>query len=535
MGGRRILVVDDDDNVRDLAFRILRDAGYEVRSASTSEDALTLAEQDRFDLVVTDIKMPGMSGVTLFKALKALDPDLAGVIITAHGSVQAVLEALHTGFDAFVNKPFMSRELLDAVDQALEKRRFRQEYARFKALVPIWEISQAFMTTVDLDELLTRIVNTCVQATGADRCSLMLLQPDRNELRIRAATGLPESVVKSVRERVGEGIAGYVVQTGQALLLNDPAEVPPPVRKTMGRPEIFSALSVPLILKNRVIGVLNLSKLGHSRGREPFTESDRDLVSILASHAAIAIENARLFAETQQAYRELKELDRLKSEFINIASHELRTPLAIINAYAELLETEVDGTARNYLKALQESAAQLGEIVNDLVNLQHLERGEFTIQYSWVDPGQLINTVLRRFIPLAESKQHQVEVRIADALQPVRADERKLDIVLSNLLSNAIKFTPPGGKIVVEAYDEADQLVIAVHDTGIGIPQEAHERIFDRFYQVQDSLTRQHGGLGVGLTLVKGLLELHGGRVWLESAPGQGSSFYISIPRSTDE
>jgi signal transduction histidine kinase/CheY-like chemotaxis protein len=527
VANEKVLVVDDEPDVLQLCKRILRSDGYQISRASSGQQAVDLARRERFDLLLTDMKMPGINGLNAFQTIRTFNPDLAGVVMTGYGTMQTAIEALRLGLDGFVTKPFAPEDLRSAISEALDKQRLRREHARLNALVPLYEVSRAFMTTMDLDALLQLIVNTSSQATGADRCSLMLLQPETGELVVRAAVGLPSTVITTARERIGQGIAGYVAQTHQTLLLNDPTQVPPQVREVMARGEVKSALSVPMIVRTKLIGVLNLSKL-HST--PPFSEGDRDLVNILASQAAIAIDNATLFNEIQRAYRELQELDRLKSEFINIASHELRTPLAVVRAYAELTETETNDTGRDFLTILEQSVDQMEAIVNDMVNLEHLERGAATLQMTLLDLAELIRQVSQRFIPLVHAKQQHLAVNLPQSLPLIPGDWRKLDLVIANLLSNAVKFTPPEGRIEVRAWTESEHVVVAVVDTGIGIPAEVQERVFDRFYQVQASLTREHGGLGIGLSIVKGMVELHRGRVWLESTPGVGSTFYFSLP-----
>jgi signal transduction histidine kinase/ActR/RegA family two-component response regulator len=531
VSNEKILLVDDEPAVLDVCERILASDGYQITTASSGHEAIKLARRERFDLVLTDMKMPGTSGLDTFHEIQALDPEITGVVVTGYGTMQMAIEALRLGFDGFVTKPFAPEDLRLAVSEALSKRRLRMENARLNALIPLYEVSRAFITTIDLDALLQQVVNTSSRATGADRCSLMLLQPETDELVVRAAVGLPPNVIGTARERVGHGIAGYVAQTHETLLLNDPNHVPPRVRDAMVHGEVLSALSVPMIVRTELVGVLNLSKL---QSTPPFSEGDRDLVNILASQAAIAIENATLFSEIQRAYQELKELDRLKSEFINIASHELRTPLAVVRAYAELLETETDNTGREFLTILQQSVDQMGAIVNDIVNLENLERGEATLQMTWIDLAELIREVSERFAPLTHAKQQELAVNLTPNLPVIPGDWRKLDLVIANLLSNAVKFTSPQGRIEIRAWPETEQVVVAVEDTGIGIPVEAQQRVFDRFYQVQESLTRDHGGLGLGLSIVKGMVELHGGRVWLKSTPGVGSTFFISLPRQSE-
>jgi signal transduction histidine kinase len=528
MAKESLLIVDDEQSILELCERILSKAGYQVTTASSGAKAVELARQQQFDLLLTDLKMPGLGGLETFQAVREIDPDIAGIVLTGFGTMETAIEALRLGFTNFILKPFTSDQLLQAVEEALESERLRRENTRLRALIPLYELSRAFMSTMDLDRLMKQVVELSQEATGADRCSLMLLDKESGTLTIRAAVGLPEEIIAGVHLQLGEGIAGWAAQTGEILLLNDPQEVPPEIRKIMVRAEIGSALCVPLKSQNQVTGVLNLTKFA---GTPPFTEVDRDLVSILAGQVAIAIENARLFTEIQRAYEELKELDRLKSEFINIASHELRTPLAIISAYAELLEGETTEQGREFLKTLRQSAAQLARLTEDMVNLQHLERGELPLRMAQVSLLEILTEVVQRYIPLAEAKQQSFEVEVPTHLPAVRADPDKLELIVGNLCSNAVKFTPPGGHIRVSAEDHGNEVRILVADTGPGIPPEARERIFDRFYQVQESLTREHGGLGLGLSIVKGLVELHGGRVWVESEEGKGSTFIVSLPK----
>jgi signal transduction histidine kinase len=284
-----------------------------------------------------------------------------------------------------------------------------------------------------------------------------------------------------------------------------------------------------LKVKNELLGVLNLSRLGQDAS--PFTKGSVELASVLAGQAAIAIKNARLFEEIQQAYQELKKLDELKSEFISVAAHELRTPLAVLLGYATLLEEQVSDESRKYTQAIIHSALHLKKLVADMLNLRYLETGEMELELEELHPLEIVRAVVGELGFLAEEKGQQLVVEVPGDLPMVRADRQKLQLVLSNLVSNAIKFTHDGGAIRIEASMSNDLLTVAVKDPGIGIGNEEHERIFDRFYQVEDSLTRQHDGLGLGLSIARGLVELHQGHLWVESSEGQGSTFYFTVSR----
>lgn len=529
MTGERILIVDDDPDMVDFCRRVLQEEGYQVRAVLTRREAIEVAHQGDFQLVLMDIDMPGLDGLETVRTMKQQDPSVVGVLMTGHGSIDIALRALRSGMEDLIIKPFSPEQLSETVASALEKERIQQENVRLRALIPLYELSESFVAATNLQDLLDQIVQVSCRETGANRVSLMLLSEDGDTLTIQAAIGLPREVVENTAVRLGEGIAGRVAQLGEPLILDRRTPPGKELRKLMTQEQISSAICIPLKVKNELLGVLNLSRLGQDAS--PFTKGSVELASVLAGQAAIAIKNARLFEEIQQAYRDLKKLDELKSEFISVAAHELRTPLAVLLGYATLLEEQVSDESRKYTQAIIHSALQLKKLVADMLNLRYLETGEMELELEELHPLEIVRAVVGELGFLAEEKGQQLVVEVPGDLPMVRADRQKLQLVLSNLVSNAIKFTHDGGAIRIEASMSNDLLTVAVKDPGIGIGNEEHERIFDRFYQVEDSLTRQHDGLGLGLSIARGLVELHQGHLWVESSEGQGSTFYFTVSR----
>jgi CheY-like chemotaxis protein len=265
MAREKILVVDDEADVLDLCKRILISNGYQVKGARNGYQAIERAKDEPFDLLLVDINMPSMNGTETYQAIKEFHPDIIGVIITGYASIETAIEAVKLGFDGFVTKPFTPDDLNAAVAKALDRVRLERENARLRALIPLFELSDAFMTTIDLDQLLGQVVHTARRETSADRVSLMLLDQATGELTIEAAVGLHLDVVAQAKQKVGKGIAGWVAKRGEPLLLDDKSPLDPQIREAMNNDEVSSALSVPLkVKKHRVIGVLNLSKLGGS-------------------------------------------------------------------------------------------------------------------------------------------------------------------------------------------------------------------------------------------------------------------------------
>lgn len=523
----KILVADDEGDVRELCLRTLRLGGYQVTGVADGPSAIEAVRRESFDLFLTDIKMPGMTGLEAYRRIRDLSPETTAVVITGFGTTELAIEALKAGVAEFVVKPFTPQQLATAIRRALERRRLERENARLRAIIPLFELSQAFMSTVDLSALLERVVRTAAEETGADRCSLMLLDETRGELTVRAAQGLPAEVIASTRRKVGEGISGWVAEHGEPLIIHGDAAADPRLRDASHSEGIATAISLPLKTQDRVIGVLNVAK---GPDAESFSESEVDLLSVLGSQAAIAIDNARLFREIQEAYQRVSELDHMKSEFISIAAHELRTPLAVVLAYAALLEEEVDESLGEYLKIVIDAALQLKGIIDDMLSLSHVEAGKGELKLAEVSMHQVVAEVMSDVARLVDGKGHTVVVNLPHDLPTFQADAEKLQLILSCLVSNAVKFTPAGGRIEIAAMAEGQDMLISVSDDGIGMPAEAQERVFERFYQVEESLRREYQGIGLGLPVAKAMVELHGGRIWVESEIGEGSTFYCRIP-----
>ncbi len=526
MPRERILVVDDEPEVLDLCIRVLAAEGYEVQGVNGGRQAIALVQQKSFDLLLTDIRMPDVNGLEMVRALKELDNELICITMTGFGTMDIAIQALKLGVDEFVVKPFTPDELCLAVARAMEKERLRRENVRLRALIPLFELNKTLMATVDVKEVLNQVVRISHQETSADRVSLLLLS-DEWASPTQIWTCAPMESCSSLQEEFDRAVAERVMALVAPLVLQGNVEEDNHLSEIAQEMGVYSLIASPLVVKDKVIGVIILTK--ESEG-EQFAPGDAELLSVLSGQAVVAIENARLFEEIQRAYQELKKLDHLKSEFINIAAHELRTPLAILMGYASIMEEDTHGEIRERLQIIVRNAMRLRSLIDNMLDLRQLEAGQSQLRLSTFSLNGAINSIVRDLTPLARDKEQRIQVNPADEPTDINADSNKFDLILVNLLSNAIKFTPEGGKIEVEARLTEDEAIVAVRDTGIGIPPEEHERIFDRFYQVGESLTREHGGMGLGLAIAKGMVELCGGRIWVESEVGQGSTFTFTIP-----
>lgn len=526
MPGEKILVAEDEEAICKICVSILSQQDYQVTAVENGLLAIEAAERESFDLLLTDFKMPYLDGLETVQRIKTLQPDIVCVVMTGFGTVDTVIKALQLGVDEFVAKPFTPDMLSAAVAKAMEKVRLRRENIRLHALIPLFELSKTFMGTVAEDQLLRQVLQVAQQETRADEAALILFSQDGQQLAAHIGENL------NVDALLGRKLAVELVQVSQQLVIparqqSASSSLPLWINQLV-QADIHAAIITPLMSKAKPLGILLVTK---SRPGDSFATSDAEMLTILCSQAAIAIENARLFEDIQQAYKELQELDRLKSEFINIAAHELRTPLAILMGHASLLTEELDGFAGQRMEIIVRNAVRLRGLIDDMLTLRRLEARMTRLHLESCDLRELVETSTGDLCSLALDKQQTVNIFIQEGLLPVVVDRQRLSLVISNLFTNAAKFTPPGGDITIRGWSEGNDVLISVQDTGIGIPLDETDKIFERFYQVGDSLTREHGGIGLGLSIVKGMVDLWQGRIWVESQVGKGTIFTFTIPQ----
>ena len=303
-----------------------------------------------------------------------------------------------------------------------------------------------------------------------------------------------------------------------------------------------NALVMPLVAGREAIGMLTLTLQASENNRyeTQLDTNSRRLLGTFANQAAIAIKNAQLFEATEKAYQNLQQLDDLKTEFINIAAHELRTPLGAIMGHASFVEKRAPEKLRKYMSFIVTSALRMRTMVDAMLTIQRLDAGTAFLKLMPLDIRDTVRKVAADYRPMAELEGHIFKVNLPDEPLAIEVDPEKIGLVFSNLISNAIKFTPENGRITISAQDYGDSILVSVADTGIGIPSAAQKQIFERFYQVPIDHTTErgslsigagHGGIGIGLTIVKHLLELHQGDIWVESEPNKGTTFFVNLPK----
>jgi GAF domain-containing protein len=421
------------------------------------------------------------------------------------------------------------------------QERTRELGRSVEELKALGEVSRAVSSTLDLEVVLQTIVSRASQLAGADGCAIYEYEEGPEEFQVRATHNFDASFVQVLRAmplRKGEGAMGRATEAREPWQIADigvPGAYQSRVRDVLIGAGYRAVISVPMLLEDQIIGSLSLVR----KAPAPFPAEVVELLKNFATQSALAIQNARLFREIADKSRQLEAASRHKSEFLANMSHELRTPLNAILGFSEVLAErmfgEVNEKQAEYLQDILSSGRHLLSLINDILDLSKVEAGRLELELGRFH----LPTALDNALTLVRERatRHGITLRqtVDEQLGDIVADERKVKQILLNLLSNAVKFTPEGGRVGVAVTAAEDGITIAVSDTGIGIAPEDQAAIFEEFRQVGREDARKQEGTGLGLTLAKKFVELHGGRIWVDSHVGQGSTFSFTLPIRLDE
>jgi signal transduction histidine kinase len=391
------------------------------------------------------------------------------------------------------------------------------------------EVSVTLNSTLEPEPLLQFLIRSAADLLDTEAASILLFDEKTQRLYFAASTGADPAELRKIPVPLEGSIAGTIYRDDSPLIINEVAADPRHYRQ-VGEKIRFEArtlIGVPMRMRERRIGVLEaLNKRGG-----PFTENDLETLSIIASQAAVAIHNANLVSALQKAYNELGKVEKLKSDFIAIASHELRTPLGVILGYAALLKEDADQATSEHAAAVLNSALRMRALIEDMTNMNMMRVGSAELAVSRQALQPILEAAYEEMRPLIEAKGQQVSSHVAPEQLQVNVDAQKMTMALTNLLNNAMRFTPGGGRIELGLERHGAEAWMRVRDTGVGLPADQLERIFDQFYQVEPHMTRRHEGMGLGLSIVQAVVRAHSGRVWAESAGrDQGATFTIALP-----
>jgi signal transduction histidine kinase len=405
-------------------------------------------------------------------------------------------------------------------------------------LKALGEVSRAISSNLDLRAVLDSILAHACQLADSGGGAIYVYDPVRRQFDLEAGYRMGRGLIAAVRKhpiRLGDALVGQCADRREAVQIEDLTKAPPHTLFDLHlQAGVRALLAVPLVHQDELIGALVVRR----KRVGAFAEDTVGLLQSFAAQSAVAIQNARLFKEIEEKSRELAAASRHKSEFLANMSHELRTPLNAVLGYAELIQDgiygEVPAKMQDVLERIQQNGRHLLGLINDVLDLSKIEAGQLTLSPVDYSMRELVLDVVGATEALAAEKKLALEVDVPSDLPRGHGDERRLTQVLMNLASNAIKFTD-AGTVSIHAKVEDSSFLVAVSDTGVGIAPEDRERIFEEFQQVDSSSTRRKGGTGLGLAIARRIVELHGGRIWVESAPGHGSTFAFTLPLRVGE
>ena len=403
-------------------------------------------------------------------------------------------------------------------------------------LQALGDVAQAVNSTLNLEQVLATIVAKAAELSEAEAGAVYVVGQESRQFHLRAIYGISDALIKAIER---QGIGGGETPLGQAADRREPLQIADlrdeaafALHDATLEADYRAILIVPLLREDQVLGALVV------RRKEPglFPQYTVDLLQTFAAQSVFAIQNARLFGELEEKSRELEVASRHKSQFLANMSHELRTPLNSVLGFSEMLADGIYGAlperASAALGKIQANGRHLLNLINDVLDLSKIEAGQLTLSPNDYVMGQIVQSVVASTETQARTKGISLVAAIADGLPVGFGDERRLTQVLLNLMSNAVKFTDQGS-VTIAASSSHGMFEVSVRDTGPGIATGEHARIFEEFQQVDNSSTREKGGTGLGLAIAKRIVELHGGRISVESAPGAGSTFRVALPVRT--
>jgi signal transduction histidine kinase len=417
----------------------------------------------------------------------------------------------------------VARELRVAMETA---RLFQARKSENERLLALQRAAATLASRTDPHEVFDMILRSAVQLFGQGSASLYTWDEEAGVLRLAenfdTAGRMPDDPVL----RPGEGVVGRVFETRQPLIIKDYQtwEGGTAVGKETG---LHACLAVPLVRSGQALGALGI------RSYEPtvqYTEDDARMLGLFGDQAAAALTTVDAFSRQRQAVEQLERLNRAKSEFVSIVSHEFRTPLTGIQGFSEMMRDEelTIEEMREYAGDINKDSQRLNRMITEMLDLDRMESGRMTIHPERMDINAVIADVADRVRPNAPN--HTLTLELQPDLPEVQADRDRMTQVASNLLNNAVKYSPTGGRITMTTRLDGDQLRLDVRDEGLGIPADALETIFERFSRVDSQATKDIQGTGLGLPIVRQIVQLHGGKVWAESELGKGSVFHVVLP-----
>ena len=485
-----ILVVDDEKIIREGAERILAKEGWKTAIAENGERGLALMKETVFHILLLDLMMPGISGMDVLRAALAIRPDILPIIITGYATIENAVEAMKRGAYDFIPKPFTPDQVRIVVRRAIDKITLERETQRLRL-----EQARSLKDIAHEKSRTLTIINH--MADG-------VLVTDREGMVVLSNPALSRMLGAADERPLGKHVSDWIKHEELARILG------------------------------RVLDAEDRDSRGVS---QELAWGDPPKSFFMAHATPVRDDEGEVFGSVTifNDVTKLKEFDHMKSEFVDMVSHEVRSPLSAIRQKLSLLTEgfagDITGEQKDIVTRVQQRIDALIGMTSSLLDLSRIESGRLVQQKERLNLAETISETVAMMIPEAEKKGLECDVTVDAQLYPVHADRQGMETMCTNLIANAIKYNRQGGSIAIRARNRGDFVEIQVKDSGVGIARENLSRIFDKFFRIRTDYTRQVVGSGIGLPLVKAIVEAHFGTIEVESELEKGTTFTVLIPR----
>ena len=544
MGGDSIKVLLIEDNAGDacLLREFLKEpqgTSFEMVHVDRLSEALSSLARETFGIILLDLSLPDADGLDTISRLRRLAEKVPIVVLTGLNDEEVAVAAIEAGAQDYLIKGQVSGPLLArALRYAIQRHRVEESLRdRNRELLILRNISETVLSSLDLSSILDRILQQVMESGTFDFGNIRLLDGSGELLEVVASRGYrdPEDALrhrKISRSRVGaSSVFGDRIFHEPCIEENVQAQKG---LRTLRREGAQSFIDVPVRAQNEAFGIIQLA----SRTPCKFNPEEVNLLVTIGNQVGLAIQKVQLYDETKRQAAELEIANKLQADFNAMIAHDLRSPLMSITGATEVMMDgifgEVNEEQRKWLGKILANGSSMVELVGDFLDVSKLEAGYVDIHAEATHLGELLERTLDNYLILAQNKNITIRKVVDPSMPPVHADARRLDQVLGNLISNAIKFTGEGGEIEVAVRTGETEVTVWVRDNGAGIAADEIEYLFNKYHQASNSRDCGPKGTGLGLVICKMIVKAHGGKIWVESDVGKGSTFYFTLPLVTE-
>jgi signal transduction histidine kinase len=535
----RLLIVDDEAALMTALCNTLEVEGYATTGFTSARTALAQLAERQFDILITDLMMPEMDGIALLRAAQDIDRDLAGIVMTGHGTIDTAVKALQSGALDYILKPFRLDNLLPVLTRALTVRRLQAENIQLREAVSIYELSRAITQGLEYEQIVERTLSAASRQSDAGAVGILVPTEDGRQLRVAGVDGLNASWSPGERIDLDTSIVQWISAAREQLSNWDGASVLPAVFDQPFKSR-HGGVALPVVAGGNFHGILTFNSRAPQRD---LSAGQIKALDILASTAASAFEGVSLLTQLRVMNQELEQRvqDRTRDleasnadleAFSYSVSHDLRAPLRTIDGFCEIFREDygpsVPEEGRALLDKVRAGVAQMNRLIEGLLHLARLSRQ--VLEAERVSMTGLVRRVCKDLEPQLHGRS--VEVRVAE-LPDCRGDESLLEQVFINLLSNALKFTGKRehARIEVGTFVQETEQVYFVRDNGVGFDMKYADKLFGVFQRLHTQT--EFAGTGIGLSIVNRIIRRHGGKTWAESRLQEGTTLYFSLPAAT--